>query len=133
MLAASLETAVNRVLSLDENSTQRLKQLENRLVELELEGVGITLFFSFTQHRVRVSLETEDEADTRISGTPAALFAMAIPDDDGQWGTAGSRVQITGDATLARDLERLFSKLDPNWENQVSKWFGDVWGYSTLR
>jgi len=128
-MAASLETGINHVLSLDENSAGRLAQLDNRLVKLELEGIGITLYFAFNKHRVKVSLDDEREADTTVKGTPAALFAMAIPDGDGQWGTAGSRVQISGDATLARDLERLFSRLDPNWEGQISKWFGDVWGF----
>jgi ubiquinone biosynthesis protein UbiJ len=37
-------------------------------------------------------------------------------------------VEISGDATLARDLERLFSRLDPDWETQMSRWFGDVLG-----
>jgi ubiquinone biosynthesis protein UbiJ len=64
-----------------------------------------------------------------INGTPAALFAMAIPDGDGHWGSTGSRVRISGDATLARDLERLFSRLDPDWEGQLSNWFGDVLGH----
>ena len=29
----------------------------------------------------------------------------------------------------ARDLERLFSRLDPDWEVQLSNYFGDVVGY----
>jgi ubiquinone biosynthesis protein UbiJ len=35
-------------------------------------------------------------------------------------------VRISGDATLARDVERLFSRLDPDWEGKLSNWFGDV-------
>jgi ubiquinone biosynthesis protein UbiJ len=54
---------------------------------------------------------------------------MAIPDDDGSWGRPGSQVRIAGDATLARDVERLFSRLDPDWEAKLSDWFGDVAGY----
>ena len=36
---------------------------------------------------------------------------------------------ISGDATLARDLERLFSQLEPDWEGSLSRIFGDVWGH----
>ncbi len=129
ILAATLEAAINRVLAMDKDSPRRLAQLDQRLVRLELEGLGIVLHFSFSRQRIRVSLEAEGAADTVINGTPAALFAMAIPDGDGHWGTRGSRVKISGDATLARDLERLFSRLDPDWEGQLSNWFGDVLGH----
>ena len=69
------------------------------------------------------------EPDTVISGSPAALFTMAAPEGLGDWGSEGSRVSITGDANLARDLERLFSQLDPDWEGSLSRVFGDVWGH----
>ncbi len=129
MLAASLQTAINQLLAMDESSAQRLAVLHQRVVQLDLENLGITLFFGFDHARVTVSLEAEGEPDTVVSGSPAALFAMAMPDDGGNWGMPGSRVKISGDATLARDLERVFSRLQPDFEGQLSNWFGDVLGY----
>lgn len=129
ILAATLEAAINRVLAMDSDSPRRLAQLDQRRVRLELDGLGIVLHFSFSRQRIGVSLDAAGAADTVINGTPAALFAMAIPDGDGHWGSTGSRVRISGDATLARDLERLFSRLDPDWEGQLSNWFGDVLGH----
>jgi ubiquinone biosynthesis protein UbiJ len=38
-------------------------------------------------------------------------------------------VRISGDATLALDIERLFSRLDLDWEAELSRWLGDVIGY----
>jgi ubiquinone biosynthesis protein UbiJ len=129
ILAAALETAINQLLALDEGSSKRLGQLDRRLVRLELDGLGIVLDFSFSPYRAKVSLGAEGTPDTVISGTPAALFALAMPDEDGSWGRPGSQVRISGDATLARDVERLFSRLDPDWEAKLSNWFGDVAGY----
>jgi ubiquinone biosynthesis protein UbiJ len=126
ILAAALETSINQLLAMDDVSPKRLGLLDGRLVRLELEGLGIVLDFSFTPHRVKVSLDTDGTPDTVISGTPAALFAMALPEADGSWGRPGSQVRISGDATLARDVERLFSRLDPDWEGKLSNWFGDV-------
>ena len=54
---------------------------------------------------------------------------MAVPDGPGNWVEPESRVTITGDANLARDLERLFSQLEPDWEGSLSRVFGDVWGH----
>jgi ubiquinone biosynthesis protein UbiJ len=76
-----------------------------------------------------VKLDVDADPDTVVSGTPVALFSMAMPDDDGSWGTPGSRVRISGDANLARDLERLFSRFDPDWEGRLSRIFGDVLGH----
>ena len=129
ILAGMLEAAINRVLTLDEDTPSRLQRLDGRMLRLDLEGVGINLFFAFSTTLVHVSIDSGDDPDTVISGSPFALFAMAIPDGDGSWGGAGSRVTISGDATLARDLERLFSRLDPDWESTLSRLFGDVWGH----
>ena len=129
ILAGMLDTAINRVMALDEDTPSRLQRLDGRMLRLDLEGVGIKLFFAFSATRVDVSIDSDDEPDTVISGSPFALFSMAVPDGDGSWGGPGSRVNISGDATLARDLERLFSKLDPDWESTLSRLFGDVWGH----
>jgi len=126
ILAATLEASINQLLGMDDVSPKRLRPLDQRLVRLELEGLGIVLDFSFTPHRVKVSLDKDGTPDTVISGTPTALFAMAVPDADGSWGRPGSQVRISGDAALARDVERLFSRLDPDWEGKLSNWFGDV-------
>jgi ubiquinone biosynthesis protein UbiJ len=129
ILAAMLETAINRLLDLDENTPGRLERLDGRMLQLDIEGVGITLFFAFNGQHVEVGTKSEYEPDTVISGSPYALFSMAVPEDIGSWGTPESRVTITGDANLARDLERLFSRLDPDWEGRLSRIFGDVWGH----
>jgi ubiquinone biosynthesis protein UbiJ len=129
VFAGLLEAAINRLLATDQNSAQRLQRLDGRVVELQLQSLGIALFFTFTPHRVRVGLDAAREADTVISGSPPALFAMAMPDQDDAWGRPGSRVRISGDATLARDIERLFSRLDLDWEAELSRWLGDVIGY----
>jgi ubiquinone biosynthesis protein UbiJ len=129
LLAIMLETAINRILALDDESAGRLQRLDDRMLRLDLEGVGITLFFAFSGQRVEVGTDSEFEPDTTISGSPFALFSMAAPEDADRWGGPESRVTISGDATLARDLEQLFSRLDPDWEGRLSRLLGDVLGH----
>ncbi|HEY5776233.1 MAG TPA: sterol-binding protein, partial [Xanthomonadales bacterium] len=45
------------------------------------------------------------------------------------WGLPDSKVHINGDASLARDLERIFRKLEPDWEGPLAGMFGDVAGH----
>ena len=132
MLALALETAVNHVLQLDIESPSRVKKLEGRLLQVDLEGLAITLFFTFKHGVVRVRLDAEAKPDTVISGTPVALFSMAEP-EDANWGLPESKVQINGDASLARDLERIFSKLEPDWEGPLAGILGDVAGQQTAQ
>lgn len=139
MLAATLQSGLNAALSLDEDSDARLARIEDRILRLELEGTGITLYFWGTPHGVRVALdsprgEPKDPADppledTTISGTPAALLSMAAAEADEGWSGPKAKVSIAGDAALARDFERLFSRLDPDVEAALSSILGDVAGH----
>jgi len=128
ILAFALETAINRLLQLDQESPDRVKKLEGRLLRVDLEGLAITLFFTFKHGVVRVRLQADGEPDTVISGTPVALFKMAEPEET-DWGLPDSKVHINGDASLARDLERIFRKLEPDWEGPLAGMFGDVAGH----
>ena len=132
MLALALETAINHVLQLDMESPSRVKKLEGRLLQVDLEGLNITLYFTFKHGVVRVRLEADTTPDTIISGTPVALFSMAEPEDV-DWGLPESKVQINGDASLARDLERIFSKLEPDWEGPLAGMLGDVAGHQVVQ
>jgi ubiquinone biosynthesis protein UbiJ len=128
MLALALETAINHVLQMDMESPSRVKKLEGKLLQVDLEGLNITLFFTFKHGVVRVRLEADATPDTVISGTPVALFSMAEP-EEADWGLPESKVQINGDASLARDLERIFSQLEPDWEGPLAGMLGDVAGH----
>ena len=136
MLAATLQSGLNTVLSLDPASFQRLERLRGRTLKLVLEGIGIELFFTTTEYGIEVGLEAPAndageaaEPATTVSGTPAALFSMAASELGEGWSAPGSSVNIYGDATLARDFERLFSRLDPDIEGAFSGLFGDVLGH----
>lgn len=128
MLALTLETAINNVLQLDMESPSRVRKLEDKLLQVNLEGLNITLFFTFKHGVVRVRLDAEGTPDTVISGTPIALFSMAEPEGI-DWGLPKSKVQINGDASLARDLERIFRQLEPDWETPLAGLLGDVAGH----
>lgn len=129
VFAGLLEASLNRALALDPRSAKRLLALQDKCLQLDIEDLGITLYLAFDSGHVSVSLDSEREPDTVIRGTPAALFGMAAPDASGTWGLPGSDVNIAGNANLARDIERLFSQLEPDWQAPLSDLFGDVLAY----
>lgn len=129
LLAGLLEGGLEKVLALDPASAQRLLRLHGKCLQLDLEGLDITLYLTFESGNLHVDLDTEHEPDTVISASPVALFGMAAPGESNDWGLPGSRVNISGDANLARDIERIFSKLEPDWQRPFSALFGDTLGY----
>ncbi len=125
LLARFMQTSINQLLALDDGIDQRVAALENKSLTIELQGLNLPLAFRVADGEFRVSAEYDEDADTVIRGTPQALFSMAMPD----WGSSQSTVEIQGNANLARDLEQLFRKLDPDWEAPLTRIFGDVLGH----
>ncbi len=112
---------------------ERLARLDGRHLKLTLEGIGIELHFAFGGGRVAVSADSDAAPDTHVSGTPLALFRMAGPEEAADWGLPESDVRIEGNASLARDLERLFGRLEPDIEGRLARLFGDVVGYQVAQ
>ena len=96
-----LETGINRILALDDQSGDRLRRLDDRMLRLDLEGLGIALFFAFGKGHVEVGTDSKFEPDTVISGTLPALFRMAVPDEAGVWGTRPTFLQRNASCAAA--------------------------------
>ncbi|GAB4199671.1 MAG: SCP2 sterol-binding domain-containing protein [Wenzhouxiangellaceae bacterium] len=128
LLAATLETLINRLLAMDPGASESLSRLHNRVLGIALQGLGIDLFWTAVGEKMQVTAESENEPDTWIKGTPSALALL------GQGGAARpGAVQIQGDAELARAFQELFSRLDPDWEEALAQRFGDVLGHQLAR
>jgi ubiquinone biosynthesis protein UbiJ len=61
-----------------------------------------------------------------VNASPGSLLAMALRRDED--GVAPGKVEIAGDAELARRLERLARQYAPDVEEAFARTFGDVIG-----
>jgi ubiquinone biosynthesis accessory factor UbiJ len=121
----ALETALNHTLSLDPDTHQRLAALNGRSVQLHLRGPEIALAVTVEDARLVVGPPLED-SQLRVAATPGSLLAMLFRRDDDD--IAPGKVEIAGDAELARRLEKLASKFAPDFEEAFARTFGDVMG-----
>jgi ubiquinone biosynthesis protein UbiJ len=121
----ALETALNHTLSLDPDTQQRLAALNGRSVQLHLRGPEIALAVTVVDARLKVG-PPQDDNQLRVAATPGSLLAMMFRRDDD--GIAPGKVEIAGDAELARRLEKLASKFAPDFEEAFARTFGDVLG-----
>lgn len=121
----ALETALNHSLSLDPDTKQRLGALDGRSVQLHLRGPELTLAVTVEGDRLKVG-PGSDDSQLRVAASPGSLLAMALRRGDD--GIAPGKVEIAGDADLARRLEKLASQFAPDFEEAFARSFGDVLG-----
>ena len=121
----ALETALNHTLSLDPDTVQRLSALNGRSVQLHLRGPELALAVTVADGRLKVG-PPQDDNELRVAATPGSLLAMLLRRDDD--GVAPGKVEIAGDAELARRLEKLAGRFAPDFEEAFARSFGDVLG-----
>jgi ubiquinone biosynthesis protein UbiJ len=126
----ALETALNYSLSLDPDTQQKLAALNGRSVQLHLRGPEIALAITVEDARLKVG-PPQDDNQLKVAASPGSLLAMMFRRDDD--GIAPGKVEIAGDAELARRLEKLASKFAPDFEEAFARTFGDVLGVPLAR
>ncbi|OOG57152.1 sterol-binding protein [Rhodanobacter sp. B05] len=126
----ALESALNHTLALDPDTRQKLAMLDGRRVQLHLRGPEIALAVTVADGRLQVG-PPDDDSQLKVAATPGSLLAMVFRRDED--GIAPGKVEIAGDAELARRLEKLASKFAPDFEEAFARTFGDVLGVPLAR
>lgn len=121
---AVLEQAINAALRLDPNTAERLQRLDGKLIGIELLGLDLTLYLQAHQGGLRLMGAWDGPVDTTLRGAPLALLRMS----GGRSGDGLFRggVEIEGDVELGQQIQRVFSKIDIDWEEHLARLSGDV-------
>ncbi|QCZ92362.1 ubiquinone biosynthesis accessory factor UbiJ [Salinimonas iocasae] len=133
LFTASAEAFINNLIALDEDSEKRLSALSGKRLTLFLEGLpwGVTLAFS---SKVDILLEHHsyedvsvhvDESTCYIKTHFDALPSLTQTSQITQLIREG-KLQMQGEPGIAQQVAALFQQLDIDWEEQLSKYTGDV-------
>jgi ubiquinone biosynthesis protein UbiJ len=129
MFVDALQKAVNHYLSLDPESLQRLAAVENKIVKMELLGIGLDFYLTFTagglQFEIPADKNTSIKADTVISGTPLRLLHMVFSGENRSQFFVDD-VSIQGNLELGQQVIHLFDQIEIDWEEHLSRFIGDV-------
>jgi ubiquinone biosynthesis protein UbiJ len=124
----ALEAALNRALALDPDTRDGLRTLAGRRLVLRLATPPVALQVSVDGERLRVGpLEGEVEPDLSVRATLGGLLAQ-LPFMRRDDAPAVGSLRIEGDADLARRLQRLAERFDPDWQQPFVAAFGDIAG-----
>lgn len=123
-LLAATEIAVNAALELDPLTLERLEQLSGRVIAIEFEGLGQRVYIRPHGKGIDLMGDYEGAVDTTLRGTPMALMRMS----NGKPGEGlfGDGVTLKGDIELGQQLQRIFARIDIDWEEHISHLTGDI-------
>ncbi|SRR5579883_44603 len=131
----ALERAFNRALKLDPDTQTALAKLDGRRIGVHLRGPEIAFDIVVREGALHVQPPQSEESqqgktDLRVSATPASLLAMALS-PNGEM--LPGKVEIAGDAELARRVEKLARQFAPDFEAAFANVFGEVAGVAIAR
>jgi ubiquinone biosynthesis protein UbiJ len=122
-----LETALNRALVLDPETRAALVPLDGQRLQLHLESPPLAMELRVEGEALRVGPAQGDEPDLSVRAGIGALLGQ-LPFLKASGATPVGKVRISGDAELARQLQRLAEGFDPDWEQPFADALGPVIG-----
>ena len=127
----ALEVALNRALALDPDTRSALATLDGQRIALTLESPALAMQIGVSGQRLTVGpVDSAQEADLAVRSTLGGVLAQLPFLANARRGNSApaGRVKVSGDAELARRLQQLASRFDPDWQQPFVKAFGEVLG-----
>ncbi len=117
----AIETALNALLALDDNTRARLPALGGKIIDLHLRGLELHIYLLIHPHKVEVMRFFDGEIDATLSGTPLSMASQAVS------GCAmfSGEVEMGGDIEVGKQFKCLLDALEIDWEQQLSRLTGD--------
>lgn len=125
----ALEGALNRYLNLDPDTPSRFAALTGKIIAVELEGLGRTIYFAPEPDGVHILAEYADVPDATLRGTPWALLRMGSLQSDSRAARealALGAVRIGGDVELGQRFKQILDAVEIDWEEHLSGLVGDL-------
>ncbi len=117
-LAKAIEKILNHYIALDPDYIQKLSSLNSKVVAINVSDWNLTFFLIFKDHHIDVLTDYEATPDATIRSTSWKLFKTDLT--------------IEGDNALAYEVHRLLKTIDVDWEEQLSKYIGDIPAHSIV-
>ncbi|MGZ5049972.1 MAG: ubiquinone biosynthesis accessory factor UbiJ [Methylobacter sp.] len=125
LLLAAFEAALNRYLSLDQDSAYFLEPLAGKVIAVTVQPFDDTIYLCPTADSIQCLDYYPDQPDTRLIGSLSALGLMGLSATPMRSVFSGE-VKIEGDMQTGRKFQELFAKLDIDLEEKLSQFTGDI-------
>jgi ubiquinone biosynthesis protein UbiJ len=128
----ALESALNRLVDLDPETRAALRALDRRAITLTFRDTSLAMRIAVAGDKLAIGPAFEGDSGLSVAATPFALLGLALARGRDE-AIAPGKVEISGDADLARRIERIASRFAPDFDEAFARVFGDVAGFQIAR
>src|SRR3990167_6140711 len=125
----SLQIALNKALSLDDQSQARLAALDGRIIQIIIKPLNIAFFILFANNQLLLKTESVLDPDTIIESSPLGLIRLSVLPASKSRSLFNHRVQLIGNMEVGQQVKALFDTLEVDWEGHLAHFTGDVVAY----
>ncbi len=122
---SSAEILLNKALTLDPASKNKLAQLQGKIFAIKCTKPNCSIFITVLEKGFQLTTAIADEADAEISAAADVLLKLLITKNKDHV-IRNENIQLKGDASSIQDLQAILFKLDIDWEYQLSMVIGDI-------
>ncbi|MBU2878849.1 MULTISPECIES: ubiquinone biosynthesis accessory factor UbiJ [Alteromonadaceae] len=134
LVSSGIERIFNHLLKLDPSSVFALKKMVGKQLSVDIHELPWTLTFSFSD-QVDVLVAMPDEEINTDCHLALSLSTLQKLKDTSQITRLiqNGELVLEGDVAIAQQFSQLMTELDIDWEEQLSKYTGDMLAHKTFR
>ena len=127
-----IDKVINKVISLDNESTLALSKFQGKHINIDLKNTQSVFCIKIVDAGVHISNNCTSAADVTIRATPMELINYLIIMNQEDTILTG-KLQISGDITLAQNLQLIIKGMDIDWVEKLSHLIGDTMAHKAGR
>lgn len=123
------EIGGNRLLGMDPQVLQHCTELQGSIIAIELTDLDKTIYCHPGSWGIRLSLQQPGkEVDSTIRGHLLGLVNLSLQQEKMST-SMQERIEIVGNPSVAQKFQKILTGLDIDWEEELSKYTGDIMAY----
>jgi ubiquinone biosynthesis protein UbiJ len=119
----TLEGIINQALRFDPATRLRLQELSGKCIFVETLSPRMSFGIQISKSRIRLLPEMSQHPHATIEASSFELIKQALKREPD---LIGSGIKVNGNTALVQELHAIVRKLDVDWEEPLSRLFGDV-------
>lgn len=127
--AAAVEIFANRILALDPTVKEKLEQFSDKIIHLYIEDFSLNYYFFFVTGSIVVQQQSERPASVSVSGKSSAFLAAATATHSSD-SIFNGELHFSGEINTAQRFQNFVQSLNIDWQEPISRVFGDVIGHN---
>lgn len=141
LVSAGIEFSLNQLLKLDPDCQPKLKKLAGKQLQVTIRELPWPLLFSFSE-QIDVMALTPSKVESEIADIPTEvdchiILALETLEELRDSSKISQLIQqnkltLVGDIHVAQGFSSLLKELNIDWEEQLSKYTGDVVAHQTF-